>query len=51
MILALVSWAIIVSIGWLLVACLGAVLWERFSDPSVVRAVEAAARGEMARLP
>ena len=51
MILALVSWAIIVTIGWLLVACLGAVLWERFSDPSVVRAVEVAALGDVERRP
>ena len=50
-ILALVSWAIVVTIGWLLVACTGAVLWERFSDPSVVRSLEVEAPAETARRP
>lgn len=39
-VLAMLFWLLIVSYGWVAVACIGAVWWERTSDPEFVLEVE-----------
>lgn len=39
--MALMTWCGVIGIGWVLTACVGAVLWERAAPPDTVIASEA----------